>query len=252
MQLPYHLLGLAQGPSGDNLFAVNFDGAMLHFKDASSNTDPMPSFAEKRHNYLISDMLPFGPFIALGSENKVFFFNAEDPSQYHSFEDLPNKEKITGLYANSHSLYATTLDKHVLRFTIDGPKFANSLDLKSAAGKAIGVGEDVIYVLRSNGEIDEVDAVALTVKRTHKHTIDATCMAYSQQSKELWIGDKKGSLHVLSAADFSAVHKIDKHTKTVTCITASPDGSMIASGDGYRYQYVWDASSRAVKGEYGF
>ena len=92
----------------------------------------------------------------------------------------------------------------------------------------------------------------MTIKRQQKHTIDATCMAYSTASKELWIGDKKGILHVLRASDFSCVQKIEKHSKTVTCIAVSADGTHIASGDGYRYQYVWDALSREQKGEYGF
>lgn len=127
-----------------------------------------------------------------------------------------------------------------------------SIDLKSAAAKQIGVGDDSVFALRSNGEIDEIDAVEMTVKRTHKHGVDATCMAYSGASKEIWIGDKKGLIHVLSVADFSTVQKIEKHTKTVTCISVSADGTQIASGDGYRYQYVWDATSREQKGEYGF
>ena len=93
----------------------------------------------------------------------------------------------------------------------------------------------MIYILRSNGEIDEVDAVELTVKRSHKHGIDATCLAYSAASKELWVGDKKGMLHVLSAADFTCVHKIEKHSKAITCIISSLDGTHVASGDGYRY-----------------
>ena len=45
---------------------------------------------------------------------------------------------------------------------------------------------------------------------------------------------------------------IEKHAKTVTVLTVSPDGTKIASGDAYRYQYVWDASSRELIKEFGF
>lgn len=112
--------------------------------------------------------------------------------------------------------------------------------------------DDAIYVLRSNNEIDELDAFELTVKRTHKLSGDATCIAYSSASKEIWVGDKKGELTVFSTADFSIVHSIKKHTKAISVLTTSADGTHVASGDGYRYQYVWDAASREMKNEYGF
>ena len=112
---------------------------------------------------------------------------------------------------------------------------AKSVQLESAAGKSLGVSDDVVYVLLSNNEIDELDAFELTVKRTHKLSVDATCITYSAASKEIWVGDKKGELNVLSAADFSAVHNIKKHQKAVTVLTASADGAQVASGDGYRY-----------------
>ena len=40
---------------------------------------------------------------------------------------------------------------------------------------------------------------------------------------------------MLSAKDFKSVQVIEKHAKTVTVLTASPDGTKIASGDAYRY-----------------
>jgi WD40 repeat protein len=106
--------------------------------------------------------------------------------------------------------------------------------------------------MRSNGEIDEVDPLELTVKRSQKHGIDATCMTYSHHSKQLWIGDKKGLLHVLSTTDFKTVKTIEKHSKAVTALTTNLDGTQVASGDGYRYQYVWDATTLAQVGEYGY
>jgi WD40 repeat protein len=182
-------------------------------------------------------MICFDKFIAYASEKRIFYFDQSAPNDIDVISGLPNDQQILEFYANNHSLYATSLDKFVLRFSVVDGKLAlvKSLDLKSAASKDIGTGDDLIYVLRSNGEIDEIDAFELTVKRTHKHGIDATCMTYSAVSKELWIGDKKGMLHVLNTADFACVHKIEKHSKTVTCITASNDGALIASGDGYRY-----------------
>jgi hypothetical protein len=49
----------------------------------------------------------------------------------------------------------------------------------------------------------------------------------------------------LNAEDFKAVQKIEKHTMNVTVLTTSPDGTKVVSGDGYRYQIIWDASTKA-------
>lgn len=183
----------------------------------------------------------------------MFYFHEEAVHDVNLIVGAPNKQLVLELFTNSHSVYATTLDKFVLRFTVgEGITFAKSLDLKTAASKGIGCADDVLYVLKSNGELEEVDAVELAVKRSHKLAYEATTITYSSATKELWVGDKKGILHVLSTADFSEVNAIEKHSKAVTCITVSPDGYQIASGDGYRYQYTWDAATKAMVGEYGF
>ena len=68
----------------------------------------------------------------------------------------------------------------------------------------------------------------------------------------LWVGDKKGCVHVLKSDDFSEVGTFAKHTQAVTCMTVSKDGKKIASGDSYRYTYVCDAESMQDTGHYAF
>ena len=246
------LLGFGAN-TNDKLSAVNLSGDLVHFCGFTAAQDKNPSSIRKGHQGLISDIVNVEKHMLYGSENRVFYFNEEAAHDVNVIEGTPNKQAILELFANGHSVYATTLDKFVLRFTIgEGVTFAKSLDLKTAASKGIGCADDVLYVLKSNGELEEVDALELTVKRSHKLAFEATTITYSSVTKELWVGDKKGILHVLSTADFSEVHAIEKHSKAVTCITVSPDGSQIASGDAYRYQYTWDASTRAMVGEYGF
>lgn len=222
----YQLLGMAE--QNQNLTAVNLSGDLVHYQKVTTASQGHPTYVARGHNYLISDMISFDKFVVYGTETRICYFDANSPKDIHHIQGLPSKQNILEFYSNHHSLYATTLDKFVLRFTAlaDGTlQLAKSLDLKSAAAKSIGAGVDVIYVLRSNGEIDELDAVDLTLKRSHKHGLDPTCMTYSEASKELWLGDKKGLLSILSTVDFSLVHKIDKHTKTITVLTCSHDGS---------------------------
>ena len=68
----------------------------------------------------------------------------------------------------------------------------------------------------------------------------------------MWVGDKKGVVHILKSDDFSEVGTFTKHTQAVTVMTVSKDGKKIASGDAYRYTYVCDAESMQDIGHYAF
>ena len=72
MLLPNHVLGFAQGDTGENLWAITFGGDLRNFENVISGTNPGASFGETRHNYLISDMLAFNQVIFYASETKVF------------------------------------------------------------------------------------------------------------------------------------------------------------------------------------
>lgn len=76
------------------------------------------------------------------SETQIFYFDSSSPSEVKIVAGLPNKTAILELSSNNHSIYATTLDKLVLRLTVGEDqtiKIVNTLDLKSAAAKAIGI-----------------------------------------------------------------------------------------------------------------
>ena len=232
------LLGLAETKDA-SLTAVNLNGELVHYQSVTSAADKHPTSVSRRHAHLITDLIAFDRFVVYASEHRIFYFDAATPNDVHVVTGTPNKQTVLEFEQNSFSLYASTLDKFVLRLSVneDGKSLVlvKSLDLKSAAAKSLGAGDDALYVMRSNGEIDEVDALELTVKRSHKHGIDATCMTYAQSSKQLWIGDKKGLLHVINASDFKTQQTIEKHSKAVTVLTANHEGTQVASGDGYRY-----------------
>jgi WD40 repeat protein len=77
-------------------------------------------------------------------------------------------------------------------------------------------------------------------------------MAWSKVSNQLWIGDKKGKVHVHDATSFEEVHLFEKHRADgkISCCTVSADGTKIATGDSLRNIYVHDAASRADIGHY--
>jgi WD40 repeat protein len=58
--------------------------------------------------------------------------------------------------------------------------------------------------------------------------------------QSIWVGDKQGKLHVLDNT-LTEVKVIEKHTKAVTAL--SSNGKIVASGDAYRYIFVFDGQT---------
>lgn len=74
-------------------------------------------------------------------------------------------------------------------------------------------------------------------------------MSYSALLDELWVGDKKGLIHILNAEDLTQKALIEKkHNHAISVMTSSKDGKLIASGDGYRYIYVFNAETKEEVG----
>jgi WD40 repeat protein len=84
-----------------------------------------------------------------------------------------------------------------------------------------------------------IDARDLSIKSNTKLKFEATAMDIC--GNQIWIGDKKGNLHVFDAS-VSEIKAIEgKHSKAVTVVASN--GKVVASGDAYRYMYVWDGES---------
>ena len=60
-------------------------------------------------------------------------------------------------------------------------------------------------------------------------------------------------LHILDASSFEQKALIEKkHNHGISIIKASPDGQFIASGDSYRYIYVFNAQTKVEVGCYAY
>jgi len=58
---------------------------------------------------------------------------------------------------------------------------------------------------------------------------------------QIWVGDKKGNLHILDATATEVKLIEGKHSKAVTVVASN--GKVVATGDAYRYIHVWDGES---------
>ena len=78
---------------------------------------------------------------------------------------------------------------------------------------------------------------------------ECQCVTIDASGKEAWIGDDKGVIHAMSVEGdtLTEIAKLEKHRAAVTCLSVSPDGSMLASADGMKEVVVWDVVSREVR-----
>lgn len=104
----------------------------------------------------------------------------------------------------------------------------------------------VLYVLQNNNQIAVIETEGFTVVQNFElKEYEGTALTYSESTNELWVGDKKGVIHVLDASDLSTQKSIieKKHNHAVSYMTTSKDGKLIASGDAYRYMYVFNTET---------
>jgi WD40 repeat protein len=110
----YQLLGLAETKTG-SLTAVNLNGDLVTYQDVTSAADKHPTSVSKRHTHLITDIVNYASFIVYASEHRIFYFDVSTPNDVRTVSGLPNKQNVLEFAQNSHTLYASTLDKFVLR-----------------------------------------------------------------------------------------------------------------------------------------
>mmetsp|Transcript_3605 Transcript_3605/g.2656 ORF Transcript_3605/g.2656 Transcript_3605/m.2656 type:complete len:173 (-) Transcript_3605:342-860(-) len=86
--------------------------------------------------------------------------------------------------------------------------------------------EKTLFALFQANIIAAIDTDSLeVVKQEEVKNFDGQKLAYSPATHELWVGDKKGNIHILSADDFVEKKVIEKkHQQAVTTIVASRDG----------------------------
>lgn len=164
-------------------------------------------------------------------------------------QGLTTKLNVDQLASNSSAVFAGSFDKSFMK--IEGDAAAGFTVTKSVAltSKAIDIacGDESVFVLQHAGEITELSAADLSVKKSQKPAFTPTSIGWSAATSELWAGDGDGKVHFLKAGDFSEVGVEQGHSagRAVTCIAASSDGKSMVSGDSYRKLSFWDAAGKA-------
>jgi hypothetical protein len=141
------------------------------------------------------------------------------------------------LTSNSWAAFSSGLDKQLTKFENDTE--VAKITLPNAA-LCLTANENHIFVLTFSSDVLIIDARDLSIKSNKKLVgFEATSMDICGNS--IWVGDKKGNLHIFDA-NLTEIKKIEgKHSKAVTIVASN--GKLVASGDAYRYNFVWDGET---------
>ena len=146
--------------------------------------------------------------------------------------------------------------KKSVRVSPDNTIFEIKASLKlSGCPLAISIGSGkVLYVLLNSNHIVAIDADSMTIlKDIEPKDFEGTALSFASATNEVWVGDKKGLIHILDGADLSQKALIEKkHNHTVTVMTSSKDGKLVASGDSYRYIYVFNTETKEEVGCFAY
>ena len=154
------------------------------------------------HKELIENIASIGNTVFYSSEENVYSVDATASRlRVNPTKRITLKQKIDQLAANSHSVYAGSFDKGLSKLSGDSASGFTQTATVAMSAKAVSIGldDDTVYVLKHDGEITEFGAADLSQKRSHKITaFKPTCISFSSATKELWVGDDKGKIHMLS------------------------------------------------------
>lgn len=148
--------------------------------------------------------------------------------------------------------------KKSVRVSPDNTIFEIKASLKlSGCPLAISIGSGkVLYVLLNSNHIVAIDADSMTIlKDIEPKDFEGTALSFASATNEVWVGDKKGFIHILNGADLSQKALIEKkhnHNPTVTVMTSSKDGKLVASGDSYHYIYVFNTETKEEVGFFDY
>ena len=113
--------------------------------------------------------------------------------------------------------------------------------------------EKFLYGLTFKGDlvVRNADNLSEVVKtKANAAKADATCMAVSEATNTVWLGDKTGAVTVLDAETLEPVElpaALTTHQGAASVMAASAGGALIALGDAKGFVNVFDAATKTLK-----
>jgi len=165
--------------------------------------------------------------------------------------DVTTNQKMEVLSCNEHSVYAGSNTGFVHKINADA--VTGTTQIEGAKILDIGQSNENLYVLSHRKEIHEVCANTMTVKRAVPIGYDGRCLTYVKSTDEVWVGDKKGFVHVLAAASLEQTSEFECFPVqiSVDVLACSADGTKVVAGDHKRNVKIMDATSKEEQHSHG-
>ncbi|KAK1931290.1 stress protein [Phytophthora citrophthora] len=155
--------------------------------------------------------------------------------------------KITGISANSTQVASSGWDDQ-LRFANDSEYTAATA--LNAQPNGVALTESGLAVTSTNKGVKLLRDQKL-VFETPEFSWTPTCVAISPSEDLVAVGSQEDmKIHLFDVVNGSSLvesGEIAGHLGALTCVSFSPDGSLLAAGDTYREVRVWDVASRSAK-----
>jgi hypothetical protein len=173
----------------------------------------MPKSVTQGQQDLIYDLHCFGNHVVFATGDRVFTFDhTASSNQLHSIGGLPVKMEIELLAVNSHSIFATSQDKYLMKIVKGDDGIFTMVKSNKLGRKANSMccNDDFLFVLESSNDLIKFDCNLEEAGRTSLG-YDATRVAYAASVGKLFVGDKSGVIHVLSDKDFAESEALKQH-----------------------------------------
>lgn len=146
-------------------------------------------------------------------------------------------------------MYSASTDGVIKKIKVDEAghySVAGSLKLAGAPAYVCDRSPSHLYVLQNNNKVALISKETFTLDKEVEFTgFEATALVFC--AGKLWVGDKKGTIHVLDGTSLEQSAAIEKkHNHAVTSMSATTD--TVITGDAYRYVYLFNGESQAETG----
>jgi len=154
--------------------------------------------------------------------------------------------------ASSKFIYSISADDTLRTINTDTWTYQAKLQLeKQPISLAVSrLDDSLLYMLLISGKLLKVRENVIESERSF--AFSATQIEINEDTEELYVGDKKGGIHVYSLKDFESPERssLAFHQNEVTSLAYSPQFKLLASADTLKNIIVWDTEQKTIKNEF--
>lgn len=241
----YKLCGVQT--NGKKIYAVALNSYIYGWNVDTITDNNLPDFQVLGHKGSITSIVycPETKEIISGDSFGLIIIWKENGEPVIVEQNDQNYITFLGLSCDNSTFYS--LDGKGLLLAFDKASLSIKYKVKDLGGGAVGLctskkNKDEVYVASDNLFLIKNGQVIKKMRLDYK----ACALELNEELGEIYIGDRKGALHIIDMDFKQKSVKNSVHYGEYTVIKISPDGKLLASGDTQKFINVLDASTKEV------